>query len=174
MPLSPKCNLCVSNCQLEKWQSKPKTGCAGIWCSTEKKHNKVQITQPNFPRNCRGMEICKWAGNAQSCPILTKHWFVRHCCICLLDFCFSSTNKKPHKTAQNSWGLMCLNPGCSQAVHPVGKSHAAYEWLFYSWLWDPCIHLTSFLFPYSSSGHILLPGCHNELLNKISGREKKW
>ena len=73
-----------NNCQQEKWQSKPKPGCAGIWCSAEKQHNEVQITRcQNFPRNCgRGICIMR-VGNSQSRPILTR----RSVCFNIVAFC---------------------------------------------------------------------------------------
>lgn len=61
----------------------------------------------------------------KSWPIHTAHWCVQHCCICLPDSCLFSVNKKPHKAAENSCGLMCLDCGYSEPVHPVGKNHAA-------------------------------------------------
>lgn len=112
----------------KKWHLKPKPGCARIWCSTEKQHNKVQITPANFPRNCRGngnMHI-RDVGNAQSCPILTKHAGLFNIVVFVYQIFASFPRTKSHtKHARNSCGLMCLSPGCSQPVHPVGKSHAA-------------------------------------------------
>lgn len=40
-------------------------------------------------RRCGGggrKHTCMRVGNSQSRPILTTHWFVQHCCICLPDF----------------------------------------------------------------------------------------
>lgn len=65
MPLALKFNQCGNNCQQEKWQSKPKPGCAGIWCSTEKQHNKAQITPSNFPKKLQE------DGNVHVCELVT-------------------------------------------------------------------------------------------------------
>lgn len=147
---------------------KPKPGCAGIWCSTEKLHNEVQVTLPNFPRNCSGTEICIWLGNAQSCPILTTHWFVHYCCICLPDFCLFSTNKNHTKQPRIA---LCLNRGCSQAVCPVGKKPRSLGVALLSVsLFIPCLNL-----PFPLAGIIAFVGkvlCWSTLLNKTFGMKK--
>lgn len=78
-------------------------------------------------------EIARGGGNMRisELVILKAAQSLQH--VCLFNtaafvyqiFCLFSINKKPHKAAQNSRGLMCLNPGCSRAVHPAGESHAA-------------------------------------------------
>lgn len=51
-----------NNCQQEKWQPKPKPGCAGIWCSAEKQHNEVQITRRQISQEIAGgnMHNASW------------------------------------------------------------------------------------------------------------------